>query len=279
MTPEAEAAENLPKRISIVIVSINRAEQLRAALSALGDEHQLLVVDNGSTDHTSELAEEFPGARFIRLPKNFGLTKALNVGIRAADGQFIFLLHDDVRISGIDVTRLADFLQDHPETGAVCPLLVNGASRAPQVRAMPAPASPDPALLPAEGAGPEISAECVSGAAIMFRASFLRALRQIDEHYGNYGSIIDLCAQVRRASRKLMILTDVTAEHDDLESPVKKSLLQGDRAAGTAVFLAKYHGFMPSLLYRIKTGLLALVTFRFKVVAGALSGAKIDGVS
>ena len=48
--------------------------------------------------------------------------------------------------------------------------------------------------------------ECVSGAAIMFRAFFLRALRHIDERYGTYGSSIEICAQMRRAAKKIVIL-------------------------------------------------------------------------
>ena len=273
MPPEIEITEP-PRRVSIVVVSFNRADSLRECLTDLGHRHQILVVDNGSRDDSSDLAEEFPAARFIKLPKNFGLTKALNIGIRAADGTYILLLHDDTRITGEAVSKLADFLEDRPDVGAVCPLLPGTA----QVRALPTPSLPDPPLHPA-GEGEEVAAECVSGAAIMFRSFFLRALRQIDEHYGNYGSIVELCAQVRRASRKLIVLGSVTAIHQASESPMKKSALEGDRVVGTAVFLGKHHGFMTSILYRIKAALAGLVTFRFKVVAGALSGVKIDGTS
>lgn len=263
-----------------MIVSHNRADKLRRGLEALGSAHQVLVVDNGSRDNTSALDEaDFPGARFIRLPKNFGLTKALNIGVRAADGEYILILHDDAAISGENVSRLADFLEARQDVGAVCPVLTDEAgARVPQVRPLPTPSLPDPSLRPVEGSG-EIAAECVSGAAILFRTSFLRALRQIDEHYGNYGSDIELCFQVKRAGRKLIVLTDVPAIHDAALSPMKASALAGDRAVGTAVFLGKHHGFLTGMLYRIKTGLIALVTFRFGVIAGAFSDAKIDGTS
>src|SRR5205823_8880582 len=109
----------------------------------------------------------------------------------------------------------------------------------------------------AEG-GAEIAAECVSGAAIMFRMFFLRALRHIDERYGNYGNTIELCAQVRRASRKLVILREVTAIHEALESPMSAGALEGDRAVGTAAFLGKHHGFMAGVFYRIKSALAGL---------------------
>lgn len=277
MTPQEENFEPSAKRVSVVIVSFNRVESLRQSLAALGDAHQILVVDNGSKDGSANLDDEFPDVRFIRLPKNFGLTRAMNIGVRAADGEYVLFLHDDACIAGAAVTQLADFLEARQDVGAVCPLLVmDSALPAPQVRAQPKPSQPDPQLRPAEG-GPEIAVDCVSGAAIMFRMFFLRALRQIDERYGNYGNIIELCAQVRRASRKLLILRDVTALHEGLESPKSDGALEADRTTGTAEFLGKHYGFMAGLVYRIKAALGGLATFRFSAVGGALSNVKIDG--
>ena len=281
MTPSAAVPEPQPPRVSVVIVSFNRVESLRQSLQMLGDTHRIIVVDNGSRDGAEALSDEFPAVRFSRLPKNFGLTKALNIGLRSVEGEFILCLHDDTLISGEAVMRLADFLESRPEVGAVCPLLTDDSGNpVPQARALPTPGNPDPSLnLPAarEENGEETVVECVSGAAIMFRAFFLRALRQVDERYGTYGSGIELCAQIRRAAKKIVILRTVTAIHEGLDSPMPRGALEGDRAAGTAAFLGKHHGFVSGLIYRLKTALLALVTFRFSVLMGVLSGQKIDG--
>jgi N-acetylglucosaminyl-diphospho-decaprenol L-rhamnosyltransferase len=277
LTPQADLPERQTPRISVVIVSFNRVDQLRGNLQALGTDHQIVVVDNGSWDGAENLGEEFPALRFSRLPKNFGLTKALNIGLRAAEGDYILCLHDDVRITGEAVARLADFLESRADVGGVCPLLTDASGNpAPQVRELPTPPHPDPALrLPGEEE--ESSVECVSGAALMFRSFFLRALRHVDERYGTYGSGIELCAQLRRAAKKVVILHSVTAIHESAPSSAPLGALAGDRAAGTAVFLGKHHGFVSGLIYRLKTALGALVTFRFSVLAGVLSGQKIDG--
>ena len=215
----------------------------------------------------------------MRLPKNFGLTKALNIGLRAADSEYLLCLHDDAVISAEDVSKLADYLDAHPEAGAVCPLLVRqDGSPAAQVQQLPTPSNPQPALSAAQGSG-EITAECVSGAAIMFRAFFLRAIRQIDDRYGDYGSSIEICRQMKRAGKKIVILREITAIHDGAQSSVPGDVLEGDRVAGTAVFLGKHYGFMAGMMYRIKAGLGGLVRFQFSVVGGAFSDAKIDGTS
>jgi GT2 family glycosyltransferase len=277
LTPQADLPERQTPRISVVIVSFNRADQLRGNLGALGTDHQIIVVDNGSVDGADTINEEFPYLRFSRLPKNFGLTKALNIGLRTAEGEYILCLHDDVRISAETVTRLADFLESHPDVGGVCPLLTDAEGNpVPQVRALPKPSDPDPELR-AAGDGEEIAVECVSGAALMFRSFFLRALRHVDERYGTYGSAIELCAQIRRAAKKTVILHSVTAIHESSVSPAPPDLLAGDRVAGTAAFLGKHHGFVSALIYRVKTALAALVTFRFAVLGSAVSGQKIDG--
>lgn len=277
MTPQAEVPERQTPRISVVIVSFNRVEQLRENLKALGADHQIVVVDNGSWDGAETINEEFPALRFSRLPRNFGLTKALNIGLRAAEGEYILCLHDDVRITGEAAARLADFLESRTDVGAVCPLLTDTSGNPlPQVRALPTPSDPDPDLrLP--GNAEEITVECTSGAAILFRSFFLRALRHVDERYGTYGSGIEICAQMRRAAKKVVILHSVTAIHESAASPAPRGALEADRAAGTAAFLGKHHGFASGLIYRLKTGLTALLTFRFSVLAGAISGQKIDG--
>ena len=277
MTPPVEPAPPQPPRVSVVIVSFNRAGALRRSLEALGEAHQIVVVDNGSRDDSPAIEDEFPAVRFRRLPRNFGLTKALNIGLRVAEGEYILCLHDDARISGESVTKLADYLEAHPEVGAVCPLLTDETGApAPQVRALPSPSNPDMPLQIASG-GEEIAVECASGAAIMFRQFVLHSLRQIDERYGNFGSDVELCAQLRRASKKIVVLRAVTAIHESAPSPMYSNVLAGDRVAGLAVFLSKHHGFFSSLLYRLKAALSALFSFRFQVLAGALSGQKIDG--
>ena len=239
-------------------MALNRAPSLAKSLDLLGNAHQVVVIDNGSTDSTGERAT-------LRLPRNFGLTRALNIGLRAAEGEYLMVLHDDARISAEGVTKLADYLEAHPEAGIVAPLLTDESGKpAPQVSALPSPADPDPAMLPASG-GEEITVPCVSGAAFMFRAFAFRSLRQIEERYGTYGSNIELCAQMARASKKVVVLRGVTAIHESAASPVPASTLQSDRIAGTIAFLGKHHGLASAIAYRLKAGPKGLVA---KIIDG-----------
>src|SRR5689334_24986326 len=116
---------------------------LRACLQSIEtsqerDRLQVIVVDNGSTDGAATLDNEFPNTQFIRLPKNFGLTKALNLGWRAADAEYVFFLHDDTEVQPSTIGTLADALDANADAAAVCPLLVNDKGEpAPQLGELP----------------------------------------------------------------------------------------------------------------------------------------------
>jgi GT2 family glycosyltransferase len=275
LTPTAEQPLPEKPRVSVIIVSRNRRDSLQRSLAALGSTHQVIVVDNGSTDGSAALEDDFPQARFIRLPKNFGLTKALNLGLRSAEGEYLLFLHDDTCIPAEGVTQLADILEATPEVGAVSPKFEG----AKQVSELPTPAHPYPDWHTAGTAEFEDVA-CATGAAIMLRHQFIRAMRQIDERYGNYGSDLDLCGQVvRRASKKVRIACNVKALHDvpPRDNQKDDSLLQADRIIGTAVFLGKYCGFWAGMKFRISTTLGSVFSFRWGMAKYLLSNQKLDG--
>lgn len=259
-------------RISVVIVTRNRPEQLRESLESLGPEHQIIVVDNGTEGGLGNLEETFPHVRWIRLPKNFGLTKALNLGLRSAEGEFVLFLHDDTRIPGAGVSELADVLEQHSDVGAVAPLLVDAMGHpTPQIRQ----SAPSPGLTPVTGTS-DVDVPGVSGAALMVRSFFLKAMRQIDERYGNFGSDMDLCAQViRRANKKIRVVQSVRAVHQG--GSAESSLIAADAAIGTAVYLSKYQGMAAGLKHRAASILSAIVSFRLPLAKHLLAGQKIDG--
>src|SRR5450759_3809426 len=132
LTPQANSEQQKqPPRVSVVVVSRNRAAMLRRCLEtvAASDAHstlQVIVVDNGSTDGSAWIGDDFPNVQVIRLPKNFGLTKALNLGWRAADAEYVFFLHDDTEVRPPTIAILAGALDTRAEVAAVCPLLADG---------------------------------------------------------------------------------------------------------------------------------------------------------
>lgn len=86
--------------VSAVIPAYNAerfiADAIQSVLAQTYQIAEIIVVDDGSSDHTAEVAAEFPRTRVIRRP-NGGQAAARNTGIHAASGQWIaFLDHDDL---------------------------------------------------------------------------------------------------------------------------------------------------------------------------------------
>jgi GT2 family glycosyltransferase len=113
------------------------------------------------------------------------------------------------------------------------------------------------------------------GAAIMFRSFFFKGMRQIDEHYGQFGSDAELCFKIRAAGKKILILPATRAVHHGRgdRSPQREA----DFAIGVAVFLGKQRGFVAGLVSRMRAMLSALGRFQLAKLSALISGQKIDG--
>lgn len=263
--------------MSVVVVSYNRKALLRRALEALEQSEarqifEVVVVDNGSSDGSQQLESEFPRARFIRIPRNFGLTKALNLGIRGSEGEYLLLLHEDTEVFPETVRLLAETLDAQPDAGAACPLLVDAEDRpAPQLGNFP----PDDTWRPAQPGPEPAPVDYARGAAFMLRRFFLTAMRQIDERYGQFGSDADLCFQIRRAAKQILLVPAARARHAGRET--ESALRKADQIQGAAVWAAKYQGMVSGLRVRLAAIFRALGSLQLGVLKHLLSGQKIDG--
>ena len=279
LTPAKNADQQKPApRVSAVVVSHNRSALLRRCLESLEssegrDQLQVIVIDNGSYDGSAQWDAEFPKVQFERLPKNFGLTKAMNIGWRAADAAYVFFLHDDAAVEPATIGKLADVLDAHPEAAAVCPLLVDAEGRpAPQLGSLP----PDGNWRPAEPAGDDpMAVEYPRGAALMMRVFLIKAIRQIDEHYGQFGGDADLAAQILKASKKILLVPTAHARHEGRAG--YSSAERADFLLSRAVFLQKYRGFGAGLQARMAAIFGPLFSFRLAEFRNTLAGQRIDG--
>jgi glycosyltransferase involved in cell wall biosynthesis len=105
-------SEPLTTRTSIVIPAFNEATSLRSLVAALlgaSTWHEVLVIDDGSTDATANEASA-AGARVIRHPYNKGNGAAVKTGVREATGRFILIVDADGQHRPTDATRLVSHL-------------------------------------------------------------------------------------------------------------------------------------------------------------------------
>ena len=118
-------------KCSVVILNWNGAQMLRTYLpsvvkscqqSAISDQVELVVADNGSTDNSLEvLAKEFPTVKTIVLGQNYGFAEGYNRAIAQVDSEYVVLLNSDVETPDGWLEPLLDYLDAHSEIAAVQP--------------------------------------------------------------------------------------------------------------------------------------------------------------
>jgi GT2 family glycosyltransferase len=292
-----------PPKVTALIVSYNAAAALRRSLTALeasqGRERlEIIVIDNGSVDDSPRLDTEFPNVTFMRLPKNFGSTKALNIGMRTATGDFIFFLTPQVVVEPGTVLALLSRIEADENVAAVCPLLVDDEGNpAADARRLPPLDSLsrlwwDPEALPpvaVDLSADEVAVEYPGRRAWLIRKFFVKALNWLDERYGEFGYELELAFQMRRSQRRILLFPSIRATWNDSGTwtfdESARATLAADRAHGVARFAAKHAGWFQGL--KLQMGAVfhvlgQLLSFRepgyqFSLLVALLGGTKIDG--
>lgn len=222
-------------RLSVVIVSWNTRDLLRACLQSLRDAAgalpggvEVVVVDNASHDGTPDmLCDEFPEVDLVRNAVNAGFAAANNQGIVRTRGSYVLLLNPDTVGRGAFLGPLVGFLDAHPETGAVGPRVVGGQGEH-QVSCYPLPTLgrelwrlfhldriwprgtyPDSLF---EATTPQ-AVESILGACLLVRRDALEAAGLLDERFFIYTEEIDLCRRLQDRGWQLYWIPDSVIVH------------------------------------------------------------------
>jgi glycosyltransferase involved in cell wall biosynthesis len=106
-------------RISVIIPAYNAAAYIERALQSVLNQtraaEEIIVINDGSTDATSEILKQYKGKIRIIEQVNAGVSAARNTGIRAASGDWIAFLDADDEWLPEKLTKQCQFHQAHPE--------------------------------------------------------------------------------------------------------------------------------------------------------------------
>ena len=112
---------------SIVIPTYNGLDLLQKCLESIEthtpEPHDIIVVDNGSTDGTTEwLTEHRPDVAVVALPENVGYPRGINYGLERATGDYIVTLNNDTEVTAGWLYEMIAVLEADPQCGLVGPM-------------------------------------------------------------------------------------------------------------------------------------------------------------
>jgi GT2 family glycosyltransferase len=253
--------------LSIVIVSFNARADLARCLSSLHQTppavgHEIIVVDNASTDGSAQAAREWPNVRVIESPTNRGFAAANNAGIRQSTGRTLLLLNPDTIVPPGAIDRLLAVLDRQPDAAAIGPRLVDGNGHAElsfgsmmsplselrQRRLMRGLERGDPAIRSQVDAmaRQERSPDWVSGACLLVRRQDAESVGLLDERYAMYTEDVDFCAALRARGRRVLFTPTVEIVHSRGRSAATAP--EATRAAYRRSHLAFYQKHHPALV-------------------------------
>jgi N-acetylglucosaminyl-diphospho-decaprenol L-rhamnosyltransferase len=250
--------------LSIVIVSYNARDDLEACLDSLAAnpprlDHEIVVVDNASSDGSPAVAEaRAPRVRLIEQASNAGFASANNVGIRSSSGELVLLLNSDTIVPAGAIDTLIERLRAWPTAAAAGPRLVDRAGRAelsfgPMISPLAELRQKAVVSLHARNVGfvsrwveqqtsRERLVDWVSGAALLVYRRDAEAVGLLDERFFLYTEDVDFCAALRARGRHILFTPAARITHLRGRSRSRARQLANDAYRRSQLaFYAKHH--------------------------------------
>ena len=216
------------KQVAVIILNWNGAALLKRYLPTViaGTDNtvaDVIVADNGSTDNSLQvLQEKFPQVKVISFDKNHGFAEGYNLAIKQTMYPYTVLLNSDVRTPQGWLNPLLDYMEAHPDVGAVMPKLLHDSEDGPTMFDYAGAAG---GYIDCHGYpycrgrifefveedhgqydnGPK-SVFWATGACLMVRSQLYQDVGGLDKDFFAHMEEIDLCWRIRLAGNDLMMV-------------------------------------------------------------------------
>lgn len=232
------ANPTLMKKISLSVVTYNNGLLISKCIQSLlayANNADIVVVDNTSQDNTIDILHPYSKNKRIDLIQNevnLGFGGGHNVAIRKVDSDYHVLCNPDIVINKQTIPLLANYMEQHPDIGILCPKLTNAdGSLQPNNHRHPtildlalrrlAPAwlkarlqqRMDAYLMLDAGYEAVCDVPFVSGAFMFCRTDVLKQVGGFDERYFLYFEDADLCRKIQAAGYRTVYYPQASVIH------------------------------------------------------------------
>ncbi|MDW8114412.1 MAG: glycosyltransferase family 2 protein [candidate division WOR-3 bacterium] len=222
------------KDISLIIVNYNTTKYLINLINFLKEkDYQIVVVDNNSEE---ELPIEYfknNNILLIKLKKNYGYAKAINIGLKYVSGEYIGILNPDIILNNNEIEELVAYLEKNQNWGCIAPLFINEQKEIlPSARSFPKlsylffgyrsiiyrlfknnPYSFQFLNLAKYQREEPIEVDSVIGTFIIFRKKALEDIGNFDEKFFLFAEDLDICKRLWEKNWKVILYPKVKIIH------------------------------------------------------------------
>ncbi len=167
----------------------------------------ITIIDNGSTDGSDlKIKHKYPQINFIKLRKNLGFAKAINLGIKKNLSKYVFIGNDDIVFDKNSLKVLVNYLEKHPKTGVVGGKIVTKY----------APNRKTPSgyfmnkwtgdIYPLKNLDRIADAEWIQGCGLLTTQNLINRIGLLDEGYSHFFEDFDFCLKAKKANYKIIYL-------------------------------------------------------------------------
>lgn len=236
-------------KLSVILVNYNVCHFLDQALGSVKNamenvDGEIIVVDNNSVDDSLEMvSSKYPEVILIENKKNLGFSKANNLGIKMARGEYVLLLNPDTLVEEKTFEKCIDFMDNHPDGGGLGVMMLDGKGDflPESKRGLPSPSVAFFKIFGLASIFPKSrkfgryhlgfldknkthQVEILSGAFMFMRKSVLDEIGLLDEDYFMYGEDIDLSYRIIKGGYKNFYFPETRIIHYKGESTKKTSI-------------------------------------------------------
>lgn len=221
------------KKLAVIILNWNGRKLLEQFMPAAikytaGDEVELFVADNASSDDSvAWVKANAPEVKLLEFDKNYGFAEGYNRAIAATGYPYTVLLNSDVEVAEGWWQPMLEFMESHPQAGAVQPKIKSFRNKKMFEYAGAAGGYLDCLGYPycrgrlfdsveedlGQYDGPAAEVCWASGAALMVDTKLYSELGGLDPRFFAHMEEIDLCCRMQGVGRKVFALTDCEVYH------------------------------------------------------------------
>lgn len=237
-------------KLSVIIVNFNVVFYLEQCLCSVYKALQYIdgdvfVIDNNSVDGSCSMIKRlFPQVHLIENSDNIGFSKANNLAIQQAKGEYLLLLNPDTIVEENTFTKIINFMDQNYDAGALGVRMIDGTGKflPESKRGFPSPKVAFYKVVGLSKIFPRSKTfntyhlgyldkdkthevPVLSGACMCLRKSVIDKIGNLDEDYFMYGEDIDISFRIKKAGFKNYYFPDTTIIHFKGKSTRKESYL------------------------------------------------------